>query len=299
MVRSTQKEIRQRAPLWLVVLLIVNFGLMSWNAKDAETGQPVVRGWAQSIFTPVQTATTGVGGAGVGFFQGLADMRHAQAENESLRGRLSQAENELREARQARDENERLKKLLDFTKDVSYQSIPARVVARDPSVWFNSLIINRGSTSGVDLDMPVVTPEGIVGRVVGVGPVSAQVMLITDERAAAGAVVGQLGQSNALGSVRGFGKNGLLEMRYVSGLETVNVGDYVVTTGQDRIYPPGLNVGTVVEVVPGSATTPHTIRVKPGARLDSLQEVAVLNYRAPQRTAPERTLPNVDKGKTK
>lgn len=299
MVRSTQKEIRQRAPLWLVVLLVANFGLMSWNAKDEETGQPVVRTWAQSLFTPVQSATTGVGGAGVGFFRGLADLRNAQAENEGLRQRLAEAENQLRETRQARDENERLKKLLDFTKDVTYQSIPARVVARDPSVWFNSLIINRGSTSGVDLDMPVVTPEGIVGRVVGVGPVSAQVMLITDERAAAGAVVGQLGQSNALGSVRGFGKNGLLEMRYVSGLETVNNGDYVVTTGQDRIYPPGLNVGTVVEVVAGSATTPHTIRVKPGARLDSLQEVAVLNYRPPQRTAPERTLPNVDKGKAK
>jgi rod shape-determining protein MreC len=299
MVRSTQKEIRQRAPLWLVVLLVANFGLMSWNAKDEETGQPVVRTWAQSLFTPVQSATTGVGGAGVGFFRRLADLRQAQAENEGLRLRLNEAENQLREARQARDENERLKKLLDFTKDVTFQSIPARVVARDPSVWFNSLIINRGSTSGVDLDMPVVTPEGIVGRVVGVGPVSAQVMLITDERSAAGAVVGQLGQSNALGSVRGFGKNGLLEMRYVSGLETVNSGDYVVTTGQDRIYPPGLNVGTVVEVVAGSATTPHAIRVKPGARLDSLQEVAVLNYRPPQRTAAERTLPNVDKGKAK
>ena len=299
MVRSTQKEIRQRAPLWLVVLLVANFGLMSWNAKDAETGQPVVRTWVQSLFTPVQTATTGVGGAGVGFFRRLSDLRQAQAENEGLRQRLSEAENALREARQARDENERLKKLLGFAGDSSYQAIPARVVARDPSVWFNSLIINRGSTSGIDLDMPVVTPEGIVGRVVGVGPVSAQVMLITDERAAAGAVVGQLGQSNALGSVRGFGKNGLLEMRYVSGLETVNVGDYVVTTGQDRIYPPGLSVGTVVEVLAGSATTPHTIRVKPGARLDSLREVAVLNYRAPQRTAPERTLPNVDKGKPK
>ena len=58
-------------------------------------------------------------------------------------------------------------------------------------------------------------------------------------------------------------------------------------------------VGTVVEVKQGTTTTPHTIYVKPGARLDSLQEVAVLNYRAPQRTAPEKTLPNVDKGKTK
>jgi rod shape-determining protein MreC len=208
MVRSTQKEIRQRAPLWLVVLLVLNFGLMSWRAKDSETGQPVIKSWAQSLFSPVQSATTGVGGAGVGFFRGLSEMRGAQAENEGLRRRLAEAETELREARQARDENERLKRLLDFTKDVTYQSVPARIIARDPSVWFNSLIINRGSTSGVDLDMPVVTPEGIVGRVVGVGPVSAQVMLITDERSAAGAVVGQLGQSNAIGSVRGYGKNG-------------------------------------------------------------------------------------------
>jgi rod shape-determining protein MreC len=297
MVRSTQKEIRQRAPVWLLILLALNFGLMSWDAKDSATKQRVVRVWAQSAFSPVQRATTGVGGAGVGFFRGLADMRNAQAENQTLRQRLAEAENELRDARQARDENERLKKMLGFAQELKYESIPARVIGRDPSVWFNSLIINRGTAHGVDLDMPVVTPEGIVGRVVGVGPLASQVMLLTDERSAAGAVVGQLGQSNAIGSVRGFGKTGLLEMRYVSGLETVSVGDYVVTTGQDRIYPPSLNVGVVVEVVPGSATTPHTIHVRPGARLESLQEVFVLNYRPPQRTAPERTLPNVDKGK--
>ncbi|HST53179.1 MAG TPA: rod shape-determining protein MreC [Pyrinomonadaceae bacterium] len=299
MVRSTQKEIRQRAPLWLLVLLALNFGLMSWDAKVAGTEQPVVKAWAQSAVSPLQRATTGVGGAGLGFFRGIWEMRNARDENQVLRQRLAEAETKMRDAEAALDENERLKKLLDFTKDVSYKPIPARVVARDPSVWFNSLIINRGTLDGVDLDMPVVTPEGIVGRVVGVGPVSSQVMLLTDERSAAGAVVGQLGASNAIGSVRGFGKNGLLEMRYVSGLETVNVGDYVVTTGQDKIYPPGLSVGTVVEVKQGTTTTPHTIYVRPGARLDSLQEVAVLNYRAPQRTAPEKTLPNVDKGKAK
>jgi rod shape-determining protein MreC len=299
MVRSTQKEIRQRAPLWLLLLLALNFGLMSWDAKVAGTSEPVVKAWAQSAVSPVQRAATGLGGVALASVRNVWEMRNAQAENQALKQRLADAENQLRDARQALDENERLKKLLDFTKDVSYKTIPARVVARDPSVWFNTVIINRGSLDGVDLDMPVVTPEGIVGRVVGVGPVSAQVMLLTDERSAAGAVVGQLGSSNAIGSVRGYGKNGLLEMRYVSGLETVNVGDYVVTTGQDKIYPPGLNVGAVVEVKQGTTTTPHTIYVKPGARLDSLEEVAVLNYRAPQNTAPEKALPNVDKGKKK
>src|ERR1043165_7848105 len=147
MVRSTQKEIRQRAPLWLLVLLALNFGLMSWQAKDA-SGQPVVKAWAQSVVSPVGRATTGVGGAGLGFFQSIAEMRGAQAENQSLRQKLADAENELREARQTRDEKDRLKKLLDFDRDVSYKPIAARVIARDPSVWFNSLVINRGSTSG-------------------------------------------------------------------------------------------------------------------------------------------------------
>ncbi|MDQ3805249.1 MAG: rod shape-determining protein MreC [Acidobacteriota bacterium] len=297
MVRSTQKEIRQRAPVWLVVLLAVNFGLMSWHARDPLTRQSVIRVWAQAALSPFQRGVTGVGGFGVNLFGRLGRMRAAEAENERLRARLAEVENELRDARQARDENERLKGLLDFRRDASYQTIPARVIARDPSVWFNTVIVNRGTAHGVDLNMPVATPQGVVGRVVAVSPLTSQIMLLTDERAAAGAAVGQLGASNAIGSVRGFGRNGLLEMRYVSGLETVNVGDYVVTTGQDGIYPPGLNVGTVVEVTPGTATTPHTIRVRPGARLDSLQEVLILLYRPPQPSAPERTLPNMDKGK--
>jgi rod shape-determining protein MreC len=71
----------------------------------------------------------------------------------------------------------------------------------------------------------------------------------------------------------------------------------VVTTGQDGIYPPGLNVGEVVDVKNGTATHPHQILIRPGARLDRLEEVAVLLYKAPQRTAPEQTLPNVEKKK--
>lgn len=293
----TQKEIRQRAPVWMLGLLVLNFALMTWSARDQVTKQSLLRVWAQAAVSPVQRATTGVGSASIGFIQNITNLRRAQAENEQLRERLAAMESQLRDTQATRDENDRLKSLLDLKQDSTYGIVPARVIARDPSVWFNTVIINRGTSSGVELNMPVATRDGIIGRVVAVSPVTSQIMLLTDERAAAGAVVGQLGASNALGSVRGYGKNGLLEMRYVSGLETVNVGDYVVTTGQDGIYPPGLNVGSVVEVQQGSATTPHTIRVKPSARLDSLSEVAVLQYRPPQRTAPDKALPNVDKGK--
>ncbi|HYG11704.1 MAG TPA: rod shape-determining protein MreC [Pyrinomonadaceae bacterium] len=285
-VTRTQKEIRQRAPLWLLALLGVNLVLMSVTARDESGHKRLIQVWAQAVASPVQRLFSGATGAGMGFFQHLGSLNRAATENEDLRRRLAETEAELRKASMARDENERLRGLLDFREKGGYQTVTARVIARDPSEWFDSVMINRGSTSGIEKDMPVVTHEGIVGRIIGVSPVTAQVLLITDERAAAGAVVGQLGTSQAMGSVRGYGSNGLLDMRYVSGLEAVKQGDLVVTTGQDSIYPAGLSVGQVVEFKQGSATSPHEIRVKPSARLNSLGEVAVLLYHPPPRTPP-------------
>jgi rod shape-determining protein MreC len=288
-VQRTQKEIRRRAPLWLVLLLGVNLALMSVSARDQQTQARKISVWAQAVATPFQSLFSGASRSGVGFFQYIKNLNAASGENEQLKRRLAEVEAQLRETQAARAENERLQSLLGLKESHEYQLVAARVIARDPSDWFDSAIINRGSSSGVEKNMPVVTQDGIVGRVAEVSPVSAQVMLITDERAAAGAVVGQLETSNALGSVRGFGRNGLLDMRYVPGLEEVKQGDAVTTTGQDGIYPRGLKVGDVIEVEPGTATKPHEIKVRPSARLNSLSEVAILLYHPPPRAVPTPT----------
>ncbi|HET6668789.1 MAG TPA: rod shape-determining protein MreC [Pyrinomonadaceae bacterium] len=293
----TQKEIRQRAPIWLVMLLITNFAVMAVDANRRFTQQQTFKGLVQAVFSPIQNATSWVSSAGGGFINEILNFRSTARENQSLKERLAQTELELRNTKEAKTENYRLQGLLALKAEPGPEKVFARVIARDASVWFNTIMINRGSSSGVALNMPVITPGGIVGRVVAVSPVTAQVMLITDEKAAAGAIVGQLGGSGALGSVRGLGNSGLVEMRYVSGLQKVDVGDYVLTTGQDGIYPAGLNVGEVIEVKNGTATQPHQIYIRPSARLDQLTEVAVLLYQPPQRPAPEQTLPNVDKTK--
>jgi rod shape-determining protein MreC len=293
----TQKEIRQRAPLWLVSLLIVNLIVMAVDARDADGQQKILRIWTQTFASPIQNVSSKASGATSGFFQQIWNFRSTAYENEQLKQRVAALETELNQARHAEAENQRLRELLQLSEQKEIKSVPARVIARDPSVWFNTITINRGSTSGVEINMPVVTGGGIVGRVITVSPFASQVMLITDEKAGAGAVVGQLGQSGALGSVRGRADMGvgLIEMRYVSGLEKVEVNDHVMTTGQDGIYPPGLNVGRVVDVRNGTATQAHQILIQPGAQLDHLEEVAVLIYHAPQRSAPQETLPNVDK----
>ena len=292
----TQREIRQRAPIWLIILLFANFVIMAIDARESDK-QRVIRVWTQAIASPFQNVSSKAGGATSSFFHQILSFHSTAQENEDLKQRLAQTELALRNAREQAADNERLKGLLNLKEQTGYDTMPARVIARDPSVWFNTITIDRGSSSGVAINMPVVTAGGIVGRVITVSPWASQVMLVTDEKAGAGAVVGQLGQSGALGSVRGRADLGLIEMRYVSGVEKVEVGDYVMTTGQDGIYPPGLNVGEVVDVKSGTATQPHQILIRPTARLDQLAEVAVLLYRAPQRFVPEQTLPNVEKTK--
>jgi len=281
-----------------VTLLVTNLIVMAVDARDADGRQKVLRVWTQTFASPLQNASSKATGATSGFFQQIWHFRSTAAENEQLKQRLIEMETELHTAREAAVENERLRALLHLNEQSDIKNIPARVIARDPSVWFNTITINRGSSSGVEVNMPVVTPGGIVGRVITVSPWASQVMLITDEKAGAGAVVGQLG-SGALGSVRGRADLGvaLIEMRYVSGLEKVEVGDYVMTTGQDGIYPPGLNVGRVVEVKNGTATQAHQIYIQPGAQLDRLEEVAVLLYHPPPRSLPEQTPTSPEKSR--
>jgi rod shape-determining protein MreC len=292
----TQKEIRQRAPIWLVTLLVANLIIMAVDARDADGRQKILRVWTQTFASPLQSTSSKVTGATSGFFQQIWNFRSTARENEQLRERLTQVETELHTAQQSAAENERLRELLKLNEQNDIKKVPARVIARDPSVWFNTIMINRGSSSGIAVNMPVVTAGGIVGRIITVSPWASQVMLITDEKAGAGAVVGQLG-SGALGSVKGRADLGvaLIEMRYVSGLEKVENGDYVMTTGQDGIYPPGLNVGRVVEVKSGTATTAHQILIQPGAQLDRLEEVAVLLYHPPPRSVPEQTPQNAER----
>jgi rod shape-determining protein MreC len=268
---------------------------MTYDARDSATKQRKIRSIAQTVMYPVQRSTSGTFNWVGGFFGNLGELRRASTENQQLKQQVEQMEVELRDTRQRAAQADRLEQLFQLKQSSQYQTVVAQVIARDPSMWFDTITIDKGRVHGLEINMPVVTGGGIVGRVVSTSPFSAQVMLLTDERSGAGAVVGQLGESNALGSIKGLGENGLLEMRYVSGLEKVQPGDTVTTTGQDAIYPPGYKVGEVVEVRPGSATQAQVIRIRPSAGLDRLKEVAVLMYRPPQKTEPDQSLPNVDK----
>ncbi len=297
MVERSQKEVWRLTPWLVIVLLLGNFILMAFDAREITSGQRIIRVWTQTGADFIQSPVTSVTSAISSYFSSISNLRSAQSENDLLKQRVLELEVELKGKEDLASENQRLSALLELKQHSKYKVLTARIIGRDPSVWFDSSIINRGSLDGVKLNMPVVTDGGLVGRVTAVSPLTAQVDLITRDKSGLGAVIGEISQSNALGVVGGSSKRDVLEMRYVSGSVDVQVGQLVYTTGQDGIYPAGLKVGEIVSVTPGSATTPHEILIRPAAGLDSMKEVGVLLYEPPPRTDFEQKLPNAGKKK--
>lgn len=283
---------------WLVIVLLLgNFILMAFDARQIDSGQRVVRVWTQTIADFVQSPVTTISSSLSGYFGSIANLRSAQSENDTLKQKVQELQVELKQKDDLSDENARLKNLLGLKQQSKINVLPARIIGRDPSIWFDSSIIDKGSLDGVKLNMPVVTDGGLVGRVTAVGPLTSQVDMVTRDKSGVGGVIGEIGVSNALGVVSGTSKKDIVEMRYVAGSFDVQPGQVVYTTGQDGIYPPGLKIGEIVEVVSGSATTPHRIFIRPSAGLTSMQEVAVLLYEPPVKSEFEQKLPNATKPK--
>lgn len=276
----SRSEARSGRRLYLVFggLLLLNLVLMTYNVRrlspEDGTEQTVLRVWTVSLLAPIQnwvgTALDFVGS----FWSGYLDLRGAREENEHLRVENAQLrqENEVKTAAAA--EATRLKQLLELQDQTKYPFVVAGVVARDATTWFRRVTIDKGSLRGIKLNMPVVTPGGLVGRIVAVGPNAAEVMLITDEHAGAGA---RLVNSRAAGEIEGRG-DGFMRLRSISSILEVKEDDReaIVTSGLDRIFPQGILVGYVERVTPGAGAMPHDILVRPAAPLDRLEEVMVL-----------------------
>lgn len=296
MVERSQQDVWRLTPWLAVILCLGNFVLMAFDARSVG-GERVIRVWTQTAADFVQSPVTTVTSAVSGYFGSIASLRSAQDENSALKQRIQELEVELKAKEDLSAENARLAQLLELKEKSKYKVLTARIIGRDPSVFFDSSIINRGSLDGVKLNMPVVTNGGLLGRVTAVGPLTSQVDLITRDKSGVGAVIGEISGSNALGVVVGSSKREVLEMRYVSGSVEVEVGQIVYTTGQDGIYPAGLKVGEIIQIESGSATTPHKIVIRPSAGIDTMQEVGVLLYEPGAKAEFEQQIAKPQKGK--
>jgi rod shape-determining protein MreC len=164
-----------------------------------------------------------------------------------------------------------LRRLLDFKAHTPFQTVAAEIIAFSPGASSNSILIDKGIDYGLTPDLAVITPAGVVGKIIGVYHHSSQVLLITDPSSGVGTM---LKRSRTQGVLKGVG-NDLCQLDYVMNQESVSPGDDVVTSGLDQIYPEGLLIGKVLKVSSGNIYY-KSIVVRPTAALDSLETVLVI-----------------------
>jgi rod shape-determining protein MreC len=281
---------RHYLPLLFIALLAGQMLLMSAQAQHPQSGQSVLRAWSVAVAAPVLSSLhNGMSALGRGWDSYVA-LRGVSQENKTLRQEVDELKQQVAQLQEDAREAQRLRGMLSLGERLPVKSVAAQVIGRDVSIWFQSVMINRGRRDGVESGAAVITPGGLVGRIIEVGPLSSRVQLITDERSGTGAAIGVLGESRGVGVVVGSNE-ALCKMRYVPGSEPVREGETVFTTGQDRIYPRGIPVGRVLSVQRGSAMVSHDITIEPAARLNRLEEVLVLLGRPDDVRVAESTAP--------
>ncbi len=172
-------------------------------------------------------------------------------------------------------ENNRLEKLLKFKRSLVYSSIGASVVGRDPSNWNETVIIDKGTSAGVDVGMPVVNAQGVVGKVAEVSEKKSKVILLTDPGFGSAALVKR---SRETGLISGT-LQGLCRMRYLSADADVKIGDQVITSKLSSSFPEGLLVGEVIAVYRKKNKLSLDCIIQPAVPLSQIEEVLVIQTR--------------------
>ncbi len=269
------KDKAKKNPTWLfAALLVAHLLVISFNQVPNQPGLRYLQLVTTSGMMPFQWLATRTTGLVSGVWKGYFRLRDSGGENERLKAERAQLETQMVELREKATLFDQLNALKNGEVANAYPGVVARVVGRDANQWFNTVTIDHGMLSGISKDQPVVTAEGVVGRVILATPLASQILLVTDERHGAGAtVIGQTAASRWLGIIEGKSQS-LCEMRFIAPPEKVENGEQVVTSGQDGIYPPGLLIGRVKSN--GTLHAPQLVEIEPAAHLNKLEVVKVL-----------------------
>jgi rod shape-determining protein MreC len=260
-----------------ILIFLLALSLISANLHSREN-MSFFESLVVGITSPVQKVVRRIIGGIGNVWRGYFYLVGAQKENEVLRRELHELKLQVNRYREADLANQRLRALLNFKKSIATPLLPAELVSFDPSGWFQTILIDKGSSDGVAQDMAVVSAEGLMGRVIGVSSRHAKVLLILDANSAVDALIQR---SRVRGVLVGLGRD-LCLLKYVQRNEDVQVGDQVISSGMGGVFPKGLLLGTVQEVVRGSSGLFQRVEVEPAADFSRLEEVMVVIQPPPE-----------------
>jgi len=265
---------------WLVVILVlVMLSLAHWTGQERE-GLSIPERAVRALYGYLQVGVAQVNLVFEDFGDHLASKERLHNDNLHLQAEADKLRLENQRLKEYREEAKRLQQILSFRNySPQYVQLGARVIARSPSYWNETLFIDRGSLDGIKRDLAVITPEGLIGRVINVQQHTSEVLLITSRQSGVGTVVQQ---SRAPGIVNGLGNNGYLAMNNIPYFVKIYADDEVVTSGLSSVFPPGIPVGKVFDVATEQNGLTRSARLEPAADMDRLEEVLVVIGYQPQ-----------------
>ncbi|MHC1744431.1 MAG: rod shape-determining protein MreC [Syntrophobacteraceae bacterium] len=275
---------RLRGAFLLFVFLSVFFYIFSLNFRPPATMDLIQRFFVETV-APLIKSFGNVSGLVEGTISEYVWLRNVRDENEVLKEQVANLEQKVTEYHEAYIENLRLRRLLDFRTTVQGEAIAARVVMHDMTGWFQTLIVDKGFRDKIAPDMAVVNDEGLVGRILDVSDHYSRVLLITDPSSGVDAII----QRNRVrGILSGRDANACV-LKYVRGNLDVQVGDLLLSSGKDGVYPKGLRLGVVQGIIKDPVDLFQKIEVRPLVRLSALEELLILRSGA---SLPETMLGN-------
>jgi rod shape-determining protein MreC len=276
---------RHRSLVLLAAVVLAQVLALAIQIKASATAGGkgnLFRAWTVGVISPFGRAGAWTAGRIRGSWRHYFALSDTAKENDRLKKENEALKLQLIQLKSQAEEADRLAALLHFRKShENVKMIPARVIGKSAEASSQVIYVDRGQREGLTKDMGVITPEGVVGKVSEVYSHTAQVQLLTDKESGVGAM---LADSRIQSPVGGMGEP-LLNMKYVASDDQVKVGEQVVTSGMDQIFPKDIPVGTVVQVKPGMPF--KQIRVQPAANLERLEEVLILPTLEPLETKSE------------
>jgi rod shape-determining protein MreC len=285
---------RFRNPLVLIAIVLMQVVALAMQvqrpAKGLETGGvadgprvTLLRRWSIVTVTPFERVIHWSSMRVRGVWGDYIDLRHMRKTNDALKQDVARLREEQAEFAEDAAQGRRLQALLEFKQQYVTATVAAQVIGTSGSERSHLVYIDKGSLDGLKPEQPVITPDGVVGKIRDVYPHSAQLLLINDTTSGAGVI---LAQTRVRGILRGS-DTGQVQINNLTADSRIKPGEEVVTSGGDMVFPRGLPVGEIVSIAPDPTHQPYSVIViKPAANLARLEEVLVI-------TGTSSTLPPV------
>lgn len=263
---------RYRRATILTTTLVVSFLLMTLQVRHETAVVVFTRQVLLFTVSPFIKVTAAAVQGVSGIWRDYVDLRGLQEEGKRLQHETATLKRRIDQLEEQALETQRLQALLAMRQASRAEFLTARVVGKDATNWFKTILLDRGSLEGVRRNQPVLAPDGLVGRVVEVTPTSAKVQLLTDPVNAVGGLIQRTRVTGIVSGNLGAGAR----VRYLPLMADVVVGDRVVTSGMGGVFPKGIPIGRITAVERRSGALFQVATLQPAVDLSRLEEVLIL-----------------------